>query len=73
MHREKHASKAAYTISILYASPSPLLKPGPNPVKNLMKQLKIDSQIRQKTKLMLPIGKQSFEKVTGELFHSLLL
>lgn len=57
MHREKHASKAAYTISILYASPSPLLKPGPNPVKNLMKQLKIDSQIRQKTKLMLPIGK----------------
>lgn len=55
MYRGKHALKAAYTLEILCTS-SPPSEPGLTPVKNLMKQLKIDSQMRQKTKFMLPMG-----------------
>jgi hypothetical protein len=47
-------SDTAATHPVLYAfAPQ---KPGPDPVKNLMKQLRIVSQMRIGTKFMLPIG-----------------
>lgn len=53
--RGKHALKEAYTLfNPLYLIPP--LKLDPNQMKNAIKQLKIDSQMRQKTKFMLPIG-----------------
>lgn len=68
IYKEKHTAKAACKHLILYAPES-----WPWPSEKLTKQLRIDRQLRQRTNFMLSKENSSLEKVTGELFHSLLL
>ena len=69
----KHASYAAYTFTILHTSPSPPPQTWPQPSEKLNEATQNSKSNEAKDQIHAPNGKLRFWKVTGELFHSLLL